>query len=258
MQISGLEGVRQVSGLLSSFRISPRCWGLHHGLDLGWDKGSLPLRRELETSWLFMRTHSRSIVCNRLVIKYNRLLKSISRLQLPIGFPNHHTANTFYVPCSQTLKVDRTLQTKTEWVQQRPLVVLGTKQPKRSIHCCVSAHLLDCTTQDPTQLRKRSLEDIKSTLTPPLSFRMGHWAHKGKVTWPRTLRISLEVGVRSTILLRRSQRALQQSYFASESISSVLRASGERTEAVDEFHSGFCQMYPARCRNQKEQCAPRT
>lgn len=55
-------------------------------------------------------------------------------------------------------------------------------------------------------------EEITETI---MTTEMGHWTHKGKMTWPRTLRISLEVGVRSTIPLRRSQRALQQSYFAS-------------------------------------------
>lgn len=68
-------------------------------ISTGWDEGSLPFCRELETSWLFMRTHSRSTVCSRLVIKYNRLLKSTLRLQLTIVFPNRHTADTFYLFC---------------------------------------------------------------------------------------------------------------------------------------------------------------
>lgn len=66
------------------------------------------------------------------------------------------------------LNISHLLQTEV-WIHQRPLVVLGTKQPKSNIQQrCVSAYLLDCTTQDPTQLRERSLEGIKSTLIPNL------------------------------------------------------------------------------------------
>lgn len=61
MLISGLEWVRQVGGFLSSFRISPRCCVL---LIPPWS------RLGLETPWLFVKTHSRYIDCNRLVIEY--------------------------------------------------------------------------------------------------------------------------------------------------------------------------------------------
>lgn len=137
---------------------------------------------------------------------------------------------------------DRTPQTKSEWVQQRPLVVLGTKQPKKkhpSLRLCPCAGLYHSGSHTGAILGGHKVY----TDTPPHSLLgMGHWTHKGKVTWPKTLRISLEVGGWVHNLIAEVAESPAAELLCIRSISSVLRASGELTEAGDESHSGFCQM----------------
>lgn len=67
---------------------------------------------------------------------------------------------------------------------------------------------------------------------------MRHWAHKGKVTWPRALRIFLEVRLSPEV-----RETCSRTKFAKVvSLASVFSAWRKLMKAGDVLHQGSCVM----------------